>query len=157
MKNMKNMKSWNLKHYEKYLFLCRFWWFGSLGVAASNSLENFNIISREDVDFGLRSGPGRPIFVFLSIFVTFENLYICKIYIYIYIYLYIYIYIYKINYKNSLYAYTNICMHTKIFCMHTKIFVCIHKIFVWPHLRKQNSNIGAYKRGAAAEGRRPLL
>ena len=53
-------------------------------------------------------------------------------------------------------------MHTKIFvCIQKyfvciqKIFVCIHKIFVWPHLRKQNSNIGAYKRGAAAEGRRP--
>ena len=45
-----------------------------------------------------------------------------------------------------------------------KIFVCIHKISVWPHLRKQNSNIGAaasgrrsYKRGRRPSAAAPLL
>ena len=37
-------------------------------------MENFSIISREDVDFGLRSGPGRSMIRFVKhLCVTFEK------------------------------------------------------------------------------------
>ena len=38
--------------------------FGDLRLLNSNSMRIFSAITREEIYFGLRSGPGRPIYVF---------------------------------------------------------------------------------------------
>ena len=41
-----------------------FWAFEDLRLLNSNSMRKFSAITREEIYFGLRSGPGRPIYVF---------------------------------------------------------------------------------------------
>ena len=71
------------------MFLDGLWAFGDLRLLNSNSMRNSNAITREEIGFGLQSGPGRPIYVSWCTFNVFSylNMYIYSIYIYIYTYI----------------------------------------------------------------------
>ena len=64
------MKIWK-NDFQKFMFLDRFWCFEGPRVLNSNSTWNFSSITREEIYFGLWSGPGRSIYVFLCKFCVF--------------------------------------------------------------------------------------